>query len=47
MAITFGENQYGKAEVRLVHVTRGGDRHQIKDVTVSTALAAATSPQRP
>jgi urate oxidase len=38
MAITFGDNQYGKAEVRLVHVTRDGDRHQIKDLTVSTAL---------
>ena len=38
MGITFGENQYGKAEVRLVHVTRDGDRHQIKDLNVSTAL---------
>jgi urate oxidase len=38
MAITFGTNQYGKAEVRLVHVTRDGDRHQIKDLNVSTAL---------
>src|SRR5580693_9412437 len=38
MAITFGDNQYGKAEVRLVHVTRDGDRHQIKDLNVSSAL---------
>ncbi len=38
MAIIFGNNQYGKAEVRLVHVTRDGDRHQIKDLNVSTAL---------
>jgi urate oxidase len=38
MAIVFGDNQYGKAEVRLVRVTRDGDRHQIKDVNVSTAL---------
>ncbi len=38
MAITFGNNQYGKAEVRLVHITRDGDRHQIKDLNVSTAL---------
>ncbi len=38
MAITFGNNQYGKAEVRLVHVTRDGDRHQIKDLNVSIAL---------
>ena len=38
MAITFGDNQYGKAEVRLVHVTRDGDRHQIRDLNVSTSL---------
>src|SRR6202008_2986459 len=38
MAITFGENQYGKAEVRLVRVTRDGDRHEIKDLNVSSAL---------
>src|SRR5215472_11518139 len=38
MAITFGDNQYGKAEVRLVHITRDGDRHQIKDLNVSSAL---------
>jgi hypothetical protein len=28
MAITFGDNQYGKAEVRLVHITRDGDQHR-------------------
>lgn len=38
MAITIGDNQYGKAEVRLVHVTRHGDRHEIRDLNVSTAL---------
>ena len=38
MAITFGDNQYGKAEVRLVRVTRDGDRHQIKDLNVSSSL---------
>src|SRR5260370_32263184 len=38
MAITFGDNQYGKAEVRLVHISRDGDRHQIKDLNVSSAL---------
>ena len=38
MAITFGDNQYGKAEVRLVHVTRDGDRHQVRDLNVSSAL---------
>jgi urate oxidase len=38
MAVIFGDNQYGKAEIRLVHVTRDGDRHRIKDLSVSTAL---------
>ncbi len=38
MAIVFGPNQYGKAEVRLVHVDRTGDQHRITDLTVSTAL---------
>jgi urate oxidase len=38
MAITFGDNQYGKAEVRLVRVTRTPGRHELKDVNVSTAL---------
>jgi urate oxidase len=38
MAITFGDNQYGKAEVRLVRITRDGDRHQIKDLNVSISL---------
>jgi urate oxidase len=38
VAVTFGDNQYGKAEVRLVHVTRDSDRHEIRDLNVSTAL---------
>jgi urate oxidase len=38
VSIVFGDNQYGKAEVRLVRVTRNGDRHDIKDLNVSTAL---------
>ncbi len=38
MAIVFGDNQYGKAEVRLVRVSRDGNRHRIKDINVSTAL---------
>jgi urate oxidase len=38
MAIILGDNQYGKAEVRVVHVTRDADRHQIKDLNVSTTL---------
>jgi urate oxidase len=38
MSIVFGDNQYGKAEVRLVRVDRGSDRHEIQDLNVSTAL---------
>src|ERR1700753_3809626 len=38
VAITFGENQYGKAEVRLVKIPRDSDRHQIEDLNVSTSL---------
>lgn len=32
------EDQYGKAETRLVRVYRDTDRHELRDVTVSTAL---------
>ncbi|OAA25424.1 urate oxidase [Frankia sp. EI5c] len=38
MAIVLGPNQYGKAEVRLVHVDRSTPAHLISDLTVSTAL---------
>jgi hypothetical protein len=38
MGIVLGPNQYGKAEVRVVVVDRGGPRHRIKDLTVSSAL---------
>ncbi|ABW11678.1 urate oxidase [Frankia sp. Mgl5] len=38
MAIVLGPNQYGKAEVRLVHVDRSTPAHRITDLTVSTAL---------
>ncbi|MEX5634760.1 factor-independent urate hydroxylase [Parafrankia sp. FMc2] len=38
MAIVPGPNQYGKAEVRLVHVDRSTPVHRICDLTVSTAL---------
>jgi urate oxidase len=33
-----GANQYGKAEVRLVHVDRSAPRHEITDLTVTTQL---------
>jgi urate oxidase len=38
MAIRLGENQYGKAEIRLVHVDRSSARHEVKDINVSSAL---------
>lgn len=38
MAIVLGPNQYGKAEIRLVTVTRDGAVHTVKDLTVSTSL---------
>jgi urate oxidase len=38
MAIVLGPNQYGKAEVRLVHVDRSTPVHKIKDVNVTSQL---------
>jgi urate oxidase len=38
MSIILGANQYGKAENRLVRIYRETARHEIRDVTVSTAL---------
>ncbi|MBL1076470.1 urate oxidase [Nocardia sp. 2] len=38
MAIQLGENQYGKAENRIVRVYRDTDRHTIRDLNVSSAL---------
>ncbi|RFU20226.1 factor-independent urate hydroxylase [Geodermatophilus marinus] len=38
MAIRLGPNQYGKAEVRVVAVDRGGPAHALHDLTVSTSL---------
>lgn len=34
-----GQNQYGKAENRVVKITRDGDTHHIKDLGVSVALS--------
>jgi urate oxidase len=39
MTIRLGDNQYGKAETHVVRVTRNGSVHDIKDMTVSVALA--------
>ena len=38
MAIGLGPNQYGKAETHVVRVMRDTARHEIRDLTVSTAL---------
>ncbi|MFK4297376.1 urate oxidase [Arthrobacter sp. GAS37] len=36
--IVLGDNQYGKAEVRVVKVTRDTDRHQVEDLNVTSQL---------
>ena len=46
MAIVLGDNQYGKAEVRVVAVDRSSPQHRLVDLNVSSSLrgdfAAAT-----
>jgi urate oxidase len=39
VAIVLGPNRYGKAEVRLVRVSRDGDTHRLADLTVGIALS--------
>lgn len=36
--IVLGPNQYGKAENRVVRIYRGADRHEIRDLNVSSCL---------
>lgn len=38
MSIVLGDNQYGKAENRIVRIYRDTPRHEIHDINVSTAL---------
>jgi urate oxidase len=38
MAIVLDDNQYGKAETRVVRIYRDAERHEIRDLNVSTAL---------
>ncbi len=38
MSIVLGANQYGKAENRVVRIYRDSDRHEIRDLNVSTSL---------
>jgi urate oxidase len=37
--IVLGPNRYGKAEIRVVRISRSADRHEIKDLSVSIALS--------
>ena len=39
MTVRLGDNQYGKAETHVVRVTKKGELHDIKDMTVSVMLA--------
>ena len=43
MAGIVGANQYGKAEVHMVTVTRDGPRHSLRDLTVGLALSGDLS----
>jgi urate oxidase len=36
--IELGANRYGKSQIRLVKVTRGAERHTLRDLTVAVAL---------
>lgn len=44
MAIILGTHQYGKAENRVVRITRDTARHEIRDVNVSSALRGDFAP---
>jgi urate oxidase len=39
MAIVLGDNQYGKAEIRLLHVSRDRGTHEIRDLNVTVTLS--------
>ena len=38
MGISLGSNQYGKAEVRMVHLDRSAEQHVLKDFNVTSQL---------
>jgi urate oxidase len=44
MAIVMGDNQYGKAENRVVRIYREASRHEIRDLNVSTSLRGPFEP---
>ncbi|NNH75760.1 urate oxidase [Nocardia uniformis] len=39
MSITLGPNRYGKAETRVVRVTKNGNKHDLRDLNVGVALS--------
>ncbi|GCD93408.1 factor-independent urate hydroxylase [Embleya hyalina] len=43
MPMVLGQNQYGKAETRVVRVRRDTDRHEVKDLNVGVALSGDLS----
>jgi urate oxidase len=44
MAIILGDNQYGKAENRVVRIVRDAARHEIHDLNVTTAMRGPFQP---
>ncbi|CAN5362426.1 urate oxidase [soil metagenome] len=44
MAIILGDNQYGKAESRVVRIVRDSARHEIRDLNVTTAMRGPFDP---
>jgi urate oxidase len=44
MAIIMGDNQYGKAENRVVRIYRDSARHEIRDLNVTTAMRGPFAP---
>lgn len=43
MPMVLGQNQYGKAQTRVVRVRRDTERHQVKDLSVDVALSGDLS----
>jgi urate oxidase len=39
MDVVLGQNEYGKSEIRLAHVSRNGGQHDFRDLCVSVALS--------
>src|SRR5829696_1322253 len=39
VTVALGQNQYGKAEIRMVALARDGDRYDVRDLNVGMALS--------